>query len=242
MRQSYLFNLILSPVFIAILFLISFAFGSSTEADTLNFTRRTDSEAGKLGGIILQEAYRRIGHKVVLIDLPGARAIADANRGSSDGEVVRLKRVLKKFRNLRVVPEPLLLAETSIASKNLSIKVTGWETARNHSATTVRGYKSIERRLKGQSSNFANSVESALKMLAHDRVVIVVLSKRDLQIGIRNGRYPNVHILEPPISKVELFHMLHLSHEALIPAVTTALKAMKTDGSYQRIVDNYLGL
>jgi polar amino acid transport system substrate-binding protein len=235
------FSQILSPLIIAVLFFISFALGNTTEADTLKFTRRTDSEAGKLGGIILQAAYRRIGHTVNLIDLPGARAIAEANRGNSDGEVVRLKRVLNKFQNLRVVPEPLLLVETSIASKNLSIKVSGWETAKKHSATTVRGYKSVERRLKSQAGNFANSVESALKMLVYDRVEIVVLSKLDLQTSMRKGNYPNVHILEPPISKVQLYHMLHVSQEALIPAVAAVLKAMKADGSYQRIIDDYLG-
>ena len=78
-------------------------------------------------------------------------------------------------------------------------------------------------------------------MLVYDRIEIVVLSKMDLQKSMRKGNYPNIHIIEPPISEVSLFHMLHKSQEALIPAVSAALKAMKADGSYQQIIDDYLG-
>lgn len=241
MYRAKSFRVKVSLLFLSLLIFNSVAFIATTQADTLRFTRRIDSEAGKLGGMILQEAYRRIGHEVKLVDLPGARAIIEANRGNSDGEVVRLKRVLNKFHNLRVVPVPLLLVETSIASKNMSIKVSGWETAKKYSATTVRGYKSIEKRLESQANNFASSVESALKMLVYDRIEIVVLSKMDLQKSMRKGNYPNIHIIEPPISEVSLFHMLHKSQEALIPAVSAALKAMKADGSYQQIIDDYLG-
>jgi|SaaInlStandDraft_7_1057024.scaffolds.fasta_scaffold04595_3 polar amino acid transport system substrate-binding protein len=230
----------LAPGICLIAILVIF-FGTQVSAETLKLTMRADSEAGKLGTQILIEAYRRTGHEIEVIGFPGARAISEANRGNSDGEVVRLKRVLKDFPNLRVVPEPLLEVETSIASKNHQIKVTGWETVNNYSATTVRGYKSIEKRLQAQSANFTNSVDSALRMLQFDRVEILVLSKLDLRLGLKNFNYPDIKIIEPSISKVLLFHMLHKSRAALIPAVSKALTGMKADGTYQRILNTYTG-
>ena len=226
---------------ICLIALFVILFGAQVSAETLKLTMRADSEAGKLGTQILIEAYRRTGHKIEVMGFPGARAISEANRGNSDGEVVRLKRVLKDFPNLRVVPEPLLEVETSIASKNHQIKVTGWETVNNYSATTVRGYKSIEKRLKAQSGNFTNSVGSALRMLQFDRVEILVLSKLDLLLGLKKVNYPDIKIIEPSISKVLLFHMLHKSKAELIPAVSKALSEMKADGTYQRILIAYTG-
>jgi hypothetical protein len=71
------FRVKVSLLFLSLLIFNSVAFIATTQADTLRFTRRIDSEAGKLGGMILQEAYRRIGHEVKLVDLPGARAIIE---------------------------------------------------------------------------------------------------------------------------------------------------------------------
>jgi polar amino acid transport system substrate-binding protein len=225
--------------FLIVVLLTSFPGFSPASAETLTFSMRADSEAGKLGGLILTEAYRRIGYDIELRGYPGARAIAEANRGATDGEVVRLKRVLNNFPNLRVVPELLLEAETSVASKDPNIKVTGWDTVHKYSATTVRGYKSIERRMKDQSQNLTNTVQSALLMLQYDRVKILVLNKFDLVKGLRDHNYPEIKIIEPPISKVSLFHMVHKSREELIPRISQILKEMKADGSYDQIVARY---
>ena len=78
-------------------------------------------------------------------------------------------------------------------------------------------------------------------MLQFDRVEILVLSKLDLRLGLKNFNYPDIKIIEPSISKVLLFHMLHKSRAALIPAVSKALTGMKADGTYQRILNTYTG-
>jgi len=229
----------LKPFFAAFLIVILWL-GGSPVAEPLRFTMRADSEVGKLGEIVLKEAYKRAGIKMKVDRLPGVRSITEANSGDSDGEVVRLQRVLSRYKNLRMVPEFIVLADASIASKNQNIKVTGWDTVKKYSAATVRGYRSIERRLKGQEHVLASNVKSALKLVELDRVEIIVLSKFDILRGLKATGYNDIKIIEPPISRVKLFHMVHKNHEALVPKILAVLKAMKSDGSHERIVDRFL--
>ena len=201
---------------------------------------RADSQAGKLGTALLTEAYRRIGFIIEVRGFPGTRAIVEANRGNTDGEVVRLKRVLKDYRNLLIIPEPLMYVETTVASKDKTVRVDGWETVNRYPATTVRGYKSIERRLNGPEKFIANSIQSALKMLQYDRVKILVLSNLDLQIALKDPAFSDIFVIQPPISRVPLYHLLHKSREPLVSRLSAVLKAMKSDGTHDRIVADYI--
>jgi len=226
---------------LAVVFLIVILWLSeSIAAEPLRLTMRADSEAGKLGEFILKEAYKRAEIKMTVERLPGVRSIVEANNGTSDGEVVRLQRVLSRYKNLRMVPEYIVQADASIASKIQNIKVTGWETVKKYSAATVRGYRSIERRLKDQEHVLASNVKSALKLVELDRVKILVLSRFDILRGLKGTGYKDIKIIEPPISSVRLFHMVNKKHQSLVPKILTVLKAMKADGSHQRIVDRFL--
>ena len=208
--------------------------------ESLRFTARTDSVAGALGAEILTEAYRRMGIRVAFALRPGLRAIHEANTGQSDGEVLRLKFVLKKYPNLRMVPEILMYLDAVIATTKTDIKVEGWKTVKKYSAGTVMGYRSIVQRIKDQPNAVAPNVEAVLKMLDAGRIEIVVLSRLDLLRGLKNSGLKTINILEPPVSRVPLYHMLNKKHEALAPKIAGILKKMKSDGSHQKIIDGFV--
>jgi polar amino acid transport system substrate-binding protein len=48
------------------------------------------------------------------------------------------------------------------------------------------------------------------------------------------------HMLRPPLATTEMFMYLHKKHEHLAEPAARALRAMKADGSYQRIAANSL--
>lgn len=219
---------------------IGMSAGEVLAVDKMRFTMRADSEAGHLGTKILKIAYRRLGIEISVDGLPGVRAINEANNGNSDGEIVRLKRVLVEYRNLRAVPEPIVTIDSHIASKDKSIKVEGWATVKKYSVTTVRGYRTLEQRLKGYDHILMPDVKSALKMLKRDRVQILVLTKFDILRGLKQTGYQGIFILEPPVSRLPLHHMLNKKHEALVPKISAVLKAMKADGTHKKIYDAFL--
>jgi len=209
-------------------------------AETLTFTTTAKSEGGNLGGRILAEAYRRLGIHINVKGLPGLRAIHDADSGHSAGEVVRLKFVLKKYANLRLVPEPVLYLNQVAAATNPDLKITGWRDVKKYSVVTVLGFKSIQRRVRDQDHVFTNDIAAALRVLKHGRVDILILSRMDILRAIQKNEIKGVHVLDPPLKRVPLYHLLHKNHEKMIPAVDRVLKNMRQDGTTQRLTDAYL--
>ena len=227
--------------FALFIFMASFLYSSQTLAvSDLNLTARTDSVAGQLGANLLREAYQRMGVNMRVHLRPGNRAIAEANNGTSDGEVIRIKRVLSKYQNLRLVPESLLHLDAVIGTKDTKITVKGWDTVKRYSAVTVMGYRSIQNRIKDQEHIYASSVETAIKILNLDRVKILVLSRFDLIRGLQKTGLKNITILDPPVSRVPLYHMLHKSKESLIPKINQVLIEMKADGSHQKMIEAFI--
>lgn len=206
----------------------------------LQFTARTDSVGAKLGMELLEEAYGRLGVSIEMIEMPGLRAITTANNGESDGEVIRLERVLPTYPNLRMVPETLIYIDSVVATKKLNFTIRGWESIRYYIAGTVRGYHSIQKRLKDQKHYVADSTHSSLKMLDQDRVDLVVMNNLDLIRGLNETGLKGIKMMQPPLTHSPLHHMLHKKHEALVPRVNEVLKEMKADGTHQRIIDAFI--
>jgi len=49
-----------------------------------------------------------------------------------------------------------------------------------------------------------------------------------------------VTMLQPPLADKDMFLYLHKKHRNLIPRITASLRAVKADGTYQRLVDRFL--
>ena len=77
-------------------------------------------------------------------------------------------------------------------------------------------------------------------MLQYDRVKILVLSNLDLQIALKDPAFSDIFVIQPPISRVPLYHLLHKSREPLVSRLSAVLKAMKSDGTHDRIVADYI--
>jgi len=50
--------------------------------------------------------------------------------------------------------------------------------------------------------------------------------------------YDELFHLEPPLVSRKMYLYVHKSHAALVPKIADALRSMKDDGSYQRIVSD----
>ena len=53
--------------------------------------------------------------------------------------------------------------------------------------------------------------------------------------------YGSIKAIEPPIVTNDLFLYVHKKNAGLIPEIVKTLQSMKQDGSYQSIIDKYLG-
>ena len=52
---------------------------------------------------------------------------------------------------------------------------------------------------------------------------------------IKQHEIKNVHAIEPPLASREMFIYLHKKHADLVPGLASALRALKTEGFYDRM-------
>jgi polar amino acid transport system substrate-binding protein len=83
--------------------------------------------------------------------------------------------------------------------------------------------------------------EALFDMLLHGRVDVIVYEALQGRVWIRNRGLSGIRQLGPPLAVTEMFLYLNVRHRDLAPRVAAALKAMKTDGTWRRIVDSVVG-
>lgn len=190
---------------------------------------------------LYDEWFARDGLRAELVAVPAARGLVNANAGLFDGDAARIELDSSLYPNLHRIPEPVIAVVFSglhFDSDIINVK-TPVDFAQ-YRVGYVRGWRIAERLFGGFADAIAvRNAESLLEMLAANRLDIVFLTVAPA----RNiARRKNMKLLSTTDFKIEkqLFLQLHSSHRNLIPELTDTLKAMKADGSYDLIMDEYI--
>ena len=201
----------------------------------------TPDQAG-MYDLVLREAFTRIGVPVRIGHLPAERSLLNADRGIDDGDFVRIAGLETTYTNLIRVPEKITDFEFVAFSRNLRITTPDWESLRPYDVAIVRGWKILEKNLAGAASlTRVKNLRILFTLLAQGRADLAVYSRFEGYEMINRLGLTDIQVLEPPLAVREMFLYLHKKHAALVPEVTAALRAMKADGTYQRIVEQTLG-
>jgi polar amino acid transport system substrate-binding protein len=185
---------------------------------------------------IVSEACRRAGIPVRLVILPSERAMQNANQGFDDGNYVRIAGLERLYPNLLMVPEPVSEFLFTAFTKNPALRIDGWDGLKPHGVGIITGWKIVE--ANTTAVRFLTSVkneEALFSLLEHNRVEVVVM---DLHSGleiIRSKGYQNMRALSPALERRDMFIYLHKRHAELVPKLAEALRAMKRDGTIDRL-------
>ncbi len=235
------------PLFLIALCMALITFGqTASAADKLVFNSpekepyiRADN-SGFLD-ILIPEIFERIGLKAeVQVVEAAARALQLASSGFHDGAAERTAGLEKKFPTLVPVPETINVYDFVAFSSDNTIRVTNWTDLSLYSKAHIIGWKILEQKLKGQDQLFAvPKAENLFRMLAADRVQFVIYEKRQ---GIALAKTMNIpiSISEPPLLSMDQYIFVHEKHKSLVPSLAAAIREMKRDGSFQRIVKQTL--
>ncbi|MBC8177316.1 MAG: hypothetical protein H8E19_07905 [Deltaproteobacteria bacterium] len=84
------------------LLVVFFVYSCSTaySQEPLRFARITNTPDQMVGSEILKLAYKRLGIPIVIVEMPGKRALVESSEGRIDGEVHRIFRVGKDYPTL----------------------------------------------------------------------------------------------------------------------------------------------
>lgn len=183
---------------------------------------------------IAEESFSRIGYNVDVSILPAERALINANNGIDDGDMYRAPGFENAYPNLVQVPEPIGVMEFMAYSKDLVIPDMNWKSLNKYVVAYATGWKIYDRMVHARDVTKVRSINELFPLLEMNRAELVLMDRWQgsylaEQQGVR------AKLMEPALARVDMYMYLNKRYEDLIPKLTAALKAMKKDGSFQRI-------
>lgn len=190
---------------------------------------------GMLDKIVI-EAFQRIGVKAEIVFTNTRRSLVAVNSGQLDAEMNRIEGMEKTYANLVRVPEPNMEMQF-VAFAKRDIPISGWASLSGLRIGMVQGWKILESNTRGfPHVTHLTEVGTLFTMLEMDRLDVVLYSKLTGYEELRKLGYNDIRHLSPPLETKDMFLYLHNSHKDLAVPLAEALRAMKKDGTYDRIV------
>lgn len=185
----------------------------------------------------LKIAYAEIGYETTFKKVPIKRAYINVNEGISDGMVISSKDILRFYKNILIIPEPLTTIELVAITCREDIDV---KNLKPYRIGILRGYTITEKKTEKHSRQIVNNHDSLFSMLEANRVDVALAMRRETaRFMKKNPQYKNVRIVEPSISRIPLYHSLNKKHEALIPKVTPVIKRLIKEKVLEKLYEPY---
>jgi polar amino acid transport system substrate-binding protein len=184
------------------------------------------------------EAFRRIGADFKLVSLPSERSLYAANLGEVDGEGLRVAGLSSQYPNLVQVPERFISVSFVAFAKDATLRMDqSWDSLKPYSVAFITGWKMFE--TNATTARIVNKVdkpEQMFRMLDGGRVDLALYTRADGIALVRGLGLSSIAPLAPALKDVDMYLYLNQKHAALVPKLAQALRNMKADGSYNRIM------
>ncbi|MEJ2179745.1 MAG: transporter substrate-binding domain-containing protein [Gammaproteobacteria bacterium] len=198
------------------------------------------ADGGGFYGELTQEIFTRLGIDAKVIRLPSARSIINANEGIDDGVIGRIAGMERKYQNLIMIPIPVVTFKFVAYSRDNQILVKDWDSFKPYSVGYIRGWRIYEKNLpKTKSITIVNNAEQLFRLLMNGRAELIMF---EYYRGTWWNEHlnANAHIIGSPVAEKDMYMYMHTKYKDLVPKITEAFKAMKQDGTYQKIKDKTL--
>lgn len=189
--------------------------------------------------LIITEAFTRAGIPMTLVTLPSERGLISASAGDTDGDINRVGGLTAKYPELVQVEESNMIYEFMAFSRRTDISVRGWNDLRKLSVGFITGWRIFEENVDSSSITKVDNPSQLFSLLQNDRVEVILMDRWGGGYYLKASGMPDGRALEPPLAKRDMFLYLNRRHSELVPKVAEALRSMKADGSYSRIVGRF---
>ncbi len=183
---------------------------------------------------VLTKAYAGIGKRVVFESFPEQRSIVAANKGVTDGELVRIGGLQDKFPNLIQVPVLITKNEILAFAKHPNFKIEGWLSLRGYDVSFPFGAQLVELKTQGMNTESVTSIDQGLIKLNAGRSDFFI-GTIGFQCSIKRLNLTDIKALNPPIDTVNMFHYLHKRHKDLAEKLAKELARMQESGEMESI-------
>lgn len=218
----------------------------TAQAETLRLTSGTQAPyflPDKQGFLdrLIPEIFRRIGVAAEAVQYDAsARANLNAHSGIDDGVAMRVRGLEQDFPNLLRVDEKLIDNEFVAFTLHHDFATSSFDTLRPYHVAYIAGWKVFDDRLKsGFELTRVQNAEQLFHLLASGWADVVLFERWQGLYWLQQRKLP-ARMLLPPLVSTGMYMYLHHKHAALVEPAARALRAMKADGSYQRLVEQTL--
>lgn len=215
--------------------LVGFAFAENNVITISTNNTPLDRKALEL---LSREAFSRVGLASKLINTPSERSLQMANQGEVDGEGLRIAGLSQQYPNLVQIPERFIGISFVAFSKDAMINLNqGWESLKPQRIAFITGWKMFEANASdAKVVNRVSTPEQMFRMLDSGRIDLALYTRADGIALIRSLGLSSIAPLSPPLKDVDMYLYLNKKHEALVPQIAQALREMKADGTYNKIM------
>lgn len=193
-----------------------------------------------LGKELLKRIYEKAGIEVRFEKYTSALSLRLSSKGKIDGETHRIYSLAQAFPTLIRVPTAFsYVAPSAFVNKqnDISFNVVGWESLNSYRVGAVQGMRFAELGLKHRMATVetVTSSDQLLRMLNSNRIDIAVTGEINGLYHINTLGLTNITALIPAIEKDDLYHYLHIKHQALVPLLDQTIREMVASGELLKI-------
>jgi polar amino acid transport system substrate-binding protein len=189
---------------------------------------------------VLREAYRRIGINVSTTRMSADQSLQETVRGDLDGLTARVAGLEARHPSLIRIPVAVVAVDAMVFANRTPLVVTGWDSLRPYRIGILKGVQYAVEGTRGMRVDvFADNAQLFSK-LESEEIDFAVATRIEGVLMMRELRTRKVAMLEPPLTKVVLYHYLHSSRRDLAPKITASLQAMEREGRMRHIMQQTL--
>lgn len=212
----------------------------TTSAQALTFSGGEDNMVSQISAEVLRRAYARVGLEPQFKFMNLQESLNQANDGSTDGEISRIKKITVKYPNLVEVPVIINFVEGISFSKDELIRVNKWSDLAPYKIAIVKGAKFIETGTQGMDRIMTSGFKEAFELLNNNEVDIVVTPKTTGLYILYKYKYSNIRPVGSVLQRIDLYHFVNKKNIDLVPIITPVLKAMSLSGEIKYIRGAFL--
>jgi polar amino acid transport system substrate-binding protein len=190
---------------------------------------------------VAAEVFRRSGLTLKTIQLPAERGLINANKGIEDGEMSRIAGLEKIYPNLVRVPEKIMDWEFYAFSEHKVDLTNGWSDLSGYSVAFINGWKILEKNVPSEAEIIkVKNPKQLFNLLEKRRAQIIIYERWAGLRYIKQLQLKAVRLIQPVLAERKMYIYLNKKHKALVPQLDGALKDMKADGTYKKLVQQIL--
>lgn len=226
----------LFPIAIACLWVAQGAGQAFAENQPVILSGMQNDPIHKIASEVLVVAYDRIGVPVRFRWVPGKRALSEAARGQTGGDIARIAGTENRYKDLIPLSTPIVRFTAVAFTIKVEDDIRSWTDLKPYRVGVRRGSRYAANAVKDMRHVLGNSIPELFRHLVQGYVDVVVVAEIAGYKAIA-AEFPDdgIRQLGDPLHVVPLYHYLHQDNKALVPRLDAVLQEMEKNGEISRI-------